>query len=288
MLTSSVACAQGVTLLQLDMGLLIAGAKERGEIEKRITTLLAELEASRGKIVLVVDEIHTLVGAGSVAKGGAKGTVGGGNSAGLDVANLLKPALSSGRLRCIGATTLAEHRAHFEADPALARRFQPVHVREPTQPEALEVRAMALHAPLLECSWEALGRLLACAEPLHTEHVSTVLRGGSSQVLQGLASRYEAYHRVCYTPAALRAAVELSARYVQDRCLPDKAIDLLDEAGSRARMTAYYSRRAVLDDPDLKLEELQQVCHFVPCFCQIFRCIPLGRRSSGGVCGRPA
>lgn len=133
---------QGVTLLQLDMGLLIAGAKERGELEKRLTELVREVEASQGKIVLVIDEIHTLVGAGSVAKGGGKGTVGGGSSGGLDVANLLKPALSSGRVRCIGATTLDEHRAHFENDPALDRRFQPVYVAEPSQAEALEVRPL--------------------------------------------------------------------------------------------------------------------------------------------------
>jgi ATP-dependent Clp protease ATP-binding subunit ClpC len=128
---------QDVTLLQLDLGLLLAGAKERGELEMRLKGLLAALDEANGTIILVIDEIHMLVGTGSVTKG--RGTVGGANSAGLDVSNMLKPALSSGRIRCIGATTLKEHRKYIESDPALARRFQPVVVDEPSHSEALQV-----------------------------------------------------------------------------------------------------------------------------------------------------
>jgi ATP-dependent Clp protease ATP-binding subunit ClpC len=134
---------QGVRILQLDIGLLLAGSRERGAIETRVTEMVSELTASAGSIVLVIDEIHNLVGAGSVAHGGVVG-------AGLDLANLLKLALS-GSMQCIGATTLDEHRSHFEKDPALNRRFQPVHVGEPNPDEALEVRSCSdLHAgPIL-------------------------------------------------------------------------------------------------------------------------------------------
>lgn len=128
----SISSVQGVRILQLDIGLLLAGSRERGAIETRVTEMVSELTASAGSIILVIDEIHTLVGAGSVGHGGVAG-------GGLDLANLLKPALS-GSMQCIGATTLDEHRARFEKDPALNRRFQPVLVREPTQDEALEVR----------------------------------------------------------------------------------------------------------------------------------------------------
>ena len=156
--------------------------------------MLAEIDAA-GDVILMIDEIHTLVGAGSI---GGRG--GGGGGGGMDIANLLKPPLARGALQCVGATTLDEHRKHIEKDPALERRFQPVIVGEPSEPEATEI-------------------------------------------LVGLAPRYEAHHRVLYTPAALAACVSLSARYVADRHLPDKAIDVLDEAGSRARIASYEARR---------------------------------------------
>jgi ATP-dependent Clp protease ATP-binding subunit ClpC len=185
----------GKRILSLDLGLVLAGAKERGELESRITKMLAEIQAA-GDVILVIDEIHALVGAGSI---GGRG--GGGGGGGMDIANLLKPPLARGLLQCIGATTLDEHRKHIERDPALERRFQPVVVGEPTEAEALEI-------------------------------------------LEGLAPRYEAHHRCVYAPGALAAAVSLSSRYVADRFLPDKAIDLMDEAGSRARIDAYLARRA--------------------------------------------
>jgi ATP-dependent Clp protease ATP-binding subunit ClpC len=177
-------------VLQLDVGLLIAGAKERGELESRVTRLLAETQED-GNVILMIDEVHTLVGAGAVGRGGGGG---------LDIANLLKPALARGRLQCIGATTLDEHRKHIERDAALERRFQPVMIGEPTEEESL-------------------------------------------QILEGLVDRYERHHRVIYSSDALEAAVLLSSRYVADRHLPDKAIDLLDEAGSRVRIAAYNARR---------------------------------------------
>ncbi|KXZ46077.1 hypothetical protein GPECTOR_47g352 [Gonium pectorale] len=176
-------------ILQLDVGLLIAGAKERGELESRVTKLIAEVKES-GNIILMIDEIHTLVGAGSVGRGGGGG---------LDIANLIKPALARGEFQVIGATTLDEHRKYIERDAALERRFQPVNVDEPT-PEA------------------------------------------TMAILLGLKERYERHHRVAYTEEALAAAVELSSRYIADRFLPDKAIDLLDEAGSRARIAAFTAR----------------------------------------------
>ena len=157
--------------------------------------MLAEINAA-GDVILMIDEIHTLVGAGSI---GGRG--GGGGGGGMDIANLLKPPLARGGLQCIGATTLDEFRKHIEKDPALERRFQPVFVGEPSEAEAAEI-------------------------------------------LAGLASRYADHHRVVYAPDAVAAAVSLSARYVPDRQLPDKAIDVLDEAGSRARIDAYEARKA--------------------------------------------
>ncbi|KAG2449289.1 hypothetical protein HYH02_005446 [Chlamydomonas schloesseri] len=178
-------------ILQLDVGLLIAGAKERGELESRVTKLIAEIREA-GNIILMIDEIHTLVGAGSVGRGGGGG---------LDIANLVKPALARGEFQVIGATTLDEHRKYIERDAALERRFQPVTVDEPT-PEA------------------------------------------TLTILQGLKERYERHHRCAYTEEALAAAVTLSHKYIADRFLPDKAIDLIDEAGSRARIAAYMARQA--------------------------------------------
>ena len=164
----------------LDIGSMMAGAKYRGDFEGRLKSVLAALKRIPGAI-LFVDEIHTLVGAGAVSGGS------------LDASNLLKPALASGQLRCIGSTTYEEMRNHFEKDKAFSRRFQKVDVPEPGNEECLAI-------------------------------------------LQGLKSRYEQHHKVRYTPAALEAAVTLSVRYLPDARLPDKAIDLLDEAGARRRL----------------------------------------------------
>ena len=178
----------GKRVLSLDVGLLIAGAKERGELESRVKKILSEASET-GNIILMIDEIHTLVGAGSVSRGG-------GGGGGLDISNMLKPALARSQLQCIGATTLDEHRKYIESDAALERRFQPVVVEEPSESDTLAI-------------------------------------------LEGLADRYERHHRCVYSSDALAAAVKLSSRYIADRNLPDKAIDLIDEAGSRVRIASY-------------------------------------------------
>jgi ATP-dependent Clp protease ATP-binding subunit ClpA len=170
----------GVRLFSLDLGGMMAGAKYRGDFEGRIKSVLAAL-ARIPKAILFVDEIHTLVGAGAVSGGS------------LDASNILKPALGSGKLRCIGSTTHEEMRNHFEKDRALSRRFQKIDVGEPSHDECLNI-------------------------------------------LKGIKERYETHHNVRYTPAALDAAITLSARYLPDARLPDKAIDLIDEAGARCRL----------------------------------------------------
>jgi ATP-dependent Clp protease ATP-binding subunit ClpC len=170
----------GRTLVGLDLAGLIAGSRYRGEFEERLKAVIDEVTGSEGQIILFIDELHTVVGAGA-----AEGA--------MDAGNMLKPALARGELHVIGATTLDEYRKNVEADPALERRFQPVLVREPTVDETIEI-------------------------------------------LHGLKDRYEAFHRVRISDEAIVAAAELSDRYVRDRFLPDKAIDLIDQAGARVRL----------------------------------------------------
>ncbi|MBL4876082.1 MAG: AAA family ATPase, partial [Cohaesibacteraceae bacterium] len=183
-------------LLSLDLGALIAGAKYRGEFEERLKAVLSEVEASNGGIVLFIDEMHTLIGAGK-------------SEGAMDASNLLKPALARGELHCIGATTLDEYRKHVEKDAALARRFQPVLVNEPT-----------------------------------IENTISILRG--------IKDKYELHHGIRIGDASLVAAATLSDRYITDRFLPDKAIDLMDEAASRLRMQV-DSKPEELDEIDRKI-----------------------------------
>src|SRR6218665_2380494 len=187
-------------LLSLDMGALIAGAKFRGEFEERLKAILNEVQAEAGEIILFIDEMHTLVGAGK-----ADGA--------MDASNLLKPALARGELHCVGATTLEEYRKHVEKDAALARRFQPVMVEEPTVEDTISI-------------------------------------------LRGLKEKYEQHHKVRISDSALVAAATLSNRYITDRFLPDKAIDLMDEAASRLRMQV-DSKPEELDELDRRIIQLK-------------------------------
>ena len=182
----------GRRVFSLDIASVVAGSKYRGEFEERFRNIMAEIRKS-GNVLLFIDELHTIVGAG-------------GSEGAIDASNMLKPALARGEIHCIGATTLDEYRKYSEKDPALERRFQPVRVEEPTKDEALAI-------------------------------------------VEGLRDKYEAHHRVHITDDALKAAVTLSDRYIPDRCLPDKAIDLMDEAASRVRIQSFTPA------PDMKALE---------------------------------
>ncbi|RDE08856.1 ATP-dependent chaperone ClpB [Pelagibacterium lacus] len=188
------------SLLALDMGALIAGAKYRGEFEERLKSVLSEVEAAAGQIILFIDEMHTLVGAGK-------------SDGAMDASNLLKPALARGELHCVGATTLDEYKKYVEKDAALARRFQPVFVNEPNVEDTISI-------------------------------------------LRGLKEKYELHHGVRISDSALVSAATLSNRYITDRFLPDKAIDLMDEAAARLRM-AVDSKPEALDELDRRIIQLK-------------------------------
>ncbi|WP_409303699.1 ATP-dependent protease ATP-binding subunit ClpC [Peribacillus sp. SCS-155] len=187
-------------VMTLDMGTVVAGTKYRGEFEDRLKKVMDEIRQA-GNIILFIDELHTLIGAG-----GAEGAI--------DASNILKPSLARGELQCIGATTLDEYRKYIEKDAALERRFQPITVNEPTIDESI-------------------------------------------QILKGLRDRYEAHHRVSISDAAIDAAVKLSDRYISDRFLPDKAIDLIDEAGSKVRLRS-YTTPPKLKELEQKLDEVRK------------------------------
>ncbi|MBI5134050.1 MAG: AAA family ATPase [Candidatus Taylorbacteria bacterium] len=187
-------------LVSLDLGLLVAGTKYRGEFEERLKNIMKEIERSEGKVIVFIDEIHTIVGAGA-----AEGSI--------DASNMLKPALARGEMRAIGATTLKEYQKHVEKDPALTRRFQPVYVAEPSVEDAIAI-------------------------------------------LRGLKEKYELYHGVRITDDAIVAAVNLSARYISDRFLPDKTVDLIDEAASALKI-ALESKPPLLEETHRKIMRLE-------------------------------
>ena len=184
-----------VEIYSLDLGALLAGTKFRGDFEQRLKAVLSEL-ATRPKAILFIDEIHTIVGAGATSGGS------------MDASNILKPALSTGEMRCIGSTTYEEYKNFFEKDRALSRRFEKIEVPEPPESDAVDI-------------------------------------------LKGLRSRYEDHHEIAYTDAALKAAVDLSVKYLNDRYLPDKAIDVMDEAGAYIRLSG-GSRRKKIHPSDME------------------------------------
>ena len=191
---------KGKELLSLDLGLLVAGTKYRGEFEERMKNIMKEVERSEGRVVIFIDELHTIVGAG-----GAEGA--------LEASNMLKPALARGEMRMIGATTLKEYQKYIEKDAALTRRFQPVYVNEPSIEDGIAI-------------------------------------------LRGLRDKYELFHGVRITDGAIVAAVELSARYISDRYLPDKAVDLIDEAASGLRI-ALENKPPLLEETDRRIRRLE-------------------------------
>src|SRR5947208_2118964 len=191
---------KGKKLMALDLGAMVAGAKYRGEFEERLKAVLSEISSAEGDIIVFIDELHTLIGAGK-----ADGA--------MDASNMLKPALARGELHCVGATTLDEYRKHIEKDAALARRFQPVFVAEPTVEDTISI-------------------------------------------LRGLKEKYELHHGVRIADSAIVAAATLSNRYISDRFLPDKAIDLVDEAASRIRMQV-DSKPEALDELDRRIIQLK-------------------------------
>ena len=190
------AVLENATIWALDLGALVAGTKYRGDFEKRLKGVIAQLKKQPGAI-LFIDEIHTIIGAGS-ASGGT-----------MDASNLIKPLLASGELRCIGSTTFQEYRGVFEKDRALARRFQKIDVVEPSVADSIEI-------------------------------------------LKGLRSRFEEHHNVIYTNESLKAAVDLSVKHIPDRLLPDKAIDVIDEAGARQRLLPEEQRSGKVDVPEVE------------------------------------
>jgi ATP-dependent Clp protease ATP-binding subunit ClpA len=187
---------RGCTVYQLDMGTLLAGTRYRGDFEERLKGIMKEIEAKKGSI-LFIDEIHTVIGAGATSGGS------------MDASNLLKPALASGVLRCIGSTTYKEYRQHFEKDRALVRRFQKIDVNEPSIPDAIAI-------------------------------------------LKGLKPYYEEFHKVSFTDEAIETAVQLSSRYMSDRKLPDKAIDVIDETGASLMLVPEDKRKKVIDVADVE------------------------------------
>ena len=188
---------QDATIFQLDMGALLAGTRYRGDFEERLKVVMREIEAYDGAIMFI-DEIHTVIGAGATS-GGA-----------MDASNLLKPALQSGTLRCMGSTTYKEYRQHFEKDRALARRFQKIDIQEPSIPDAIAI-------------------------------------------LKGLKPYFEDFHKIRYTNRAIKTAVELSAKYIHDRKLPDKAIDVIDETGASQMLLPEYRRRKTVGVKDIEI-----------------------------------